>query len=604
MRKFNLFKVLTIGLLAFPFLSQAQINQGGIPLSYSEESQINTPVHSYLLPDWNAYLEEEKTDEFSKPYMIGLFATTDVQFPESGEFYRNSKNQLMWRTAVKITGAPSIGLYMDEFHLPKGVKMYVHNENKRHILGAYTEENNSLEDGLFAIEGIQGDVAYIELNIEEESVTDQIRLSINQSLVYFRSYEPTLRYINEDDFVFIDNPDQYGLEGESSTCMINANCPPGDNYRDQQRAAVQLIFITNQGAGVCSGTIINSVGNDAETCRPILLTASHCEFNGTGVSNAAYSQLITRFKFQNPDCAGNTTAKQRSMTGANFLTRSEYNPNWNANQINHDFLLLELRNKIPETHTPYLAGVNLTTTMPSTSGSGKHFIGFHHPSGDVKKLLYTKNLSTWGSGGNNWIVQTNSDKTEGMAAQGSSGSGLFDANGNIIGIASTAGGQIQGCGTNGKGQGGAQSMNFINYYKVTEANNYSHSNSNYNSIKSHINPNNANVTSIPGLDCYASGGVNITDDLDQLNNKFENSITIYPNPVQNGEYLSIKTNFKEEQNLNIRLIDIQGRTVQDATINHVTDHTLKMNIANLPNGMYMLHIDNGIQKTTHKVMVR
>lgn len=602
--------LITAGLLGFAFQSQAQISQGGFPKSYDLKSNIEVPSHQAILPDWNSYIkEEEKADDFSKPYLIGLFTETNIQFPASGDFSTHENGNIIWKTAIEVKNAPALGLYFDQFHLPKGVSLFIHNENQKHVLGAYTEENNSSIDDMFATEAIQGDIAYIELNISNPDLIDDIKLHIDRALVYFRAYESTIPYAS-DDWVLIGSPDPYQLEGSSSICMIDANCPEGNGYEDQKRASVQIITISGQGAGMCSATIINSHGNDTETCRPLLMTASHCESSGSGVTNSSYSQFLTRFNFEKAQCGSSTKATQSTMTGANFLTRSYYNPNASANQLTNDFLLLELRTKIPASYNAYHAGVRLDYSIPETTGNLKN-IGFHHPAGDIKKLIFSKDLYIYGNTAqqsDHWVMQVNSNKTESGAAQGSSGSGLFDAHGYYIGTASTAGNyaNINGCSTNGKGQGGAQFFDVLNYVQVQKAISYTHANQNYNSINPYINPSNANINVIEGLDCNATDNPDPDPpvSVDELNQNFGSSMKIYPNPVNKEEGLFIQTNFRFEQNLEFNMYDIQGKLIQTNQSNHVKDQVLKLDIKDVNSGMYIIEISNGVQKSSHKVLIK
>lgn len=599
--------LITAGLLGFAFQSQAQISQGGFPKSFDLKSNIEVSNQHAALPDWESYIkEEEKEDDFSKPYLIGLFTETNIQFPASGEFHTNENGDLIWKTALEVKNAPALGLYFDQFHLPKGVSLFIHNENQKHILGAYTEENNNSIDDMFATEAIQGEKAYIELNISNPDLIDDIKLNIDRALVYFRSYENTLPYAAED-WTLIGSQDQFGLEGASSNCMINANCSEGVGYERQKRASVQIIVITSGGAGLCSATIVNSEGNDAQTCRPLLLTASHCESSGAAITNTSYSQLLTRFNFEKDQCSGGPAATQSTMTGANFLTRSYYDPNASANQLNNDFLLLELRNKIPAHYNAYHAGIRMNYDLPQLTGNQKN-IGFHHPAGDVKKLIFSKDLYIYGNTSqqsNHWVVQTNTNKSEGGAAQGSSGSGLFDGEGYYLGVASTAGNTsfISGCGLNGKNQTGSQFFNVLNYTQVQKAISYSHSNPAFNSIEPYINPNNENISVIEGLDCNNpddNGPVAIED----LDDKFGSSIKIYPNPVNKEEGLFIQTNFRFEQNLEFNMYDIQGKLIQTNQSNHVKDQVLKLDIKDINSGMYIIEISNGVQKSSHKVLIK
>src|SRR5690606_30922313 len=141
-------------------LAQAQISQGGFPLSMQKELQIgSTSVHSFANPDWQAYLEQRKEltpeQQFSSPLPVGLHVATDLSFPASGQLITQPDGTRIWRTTIVIEGAPAIGFLFDRFQLPKGVKLYLTNANRRQVAGAFDASNNPVS-GRFAIDAVQG----------------------------------------------------------------------------------------------------------------------------------------------------------------------------------------------------------------------------------------------------------------------------------------------------------------------------------------------------------------------------------------------------------------------------------------------------------------
>lgn len=100
-----------------------------------------------------------------------------------------------------------------------------------------------------------------------------------------------------------------------------------------------------------------------------------------------------------------------------------------ANWASSDFALLEIVETIPNSYRAYLAGWNMNKT------AARSVYGIHHPSCDVKKIsLFNGTLvaSYWNEYPRNyhWMV---SKWTEGTTEPGSSGSGLFNPSGQLIG---------------------------------------------------------------------------------------------------------------------------------------------------------------------------
>ncbi|RYZ33409.1 MAG: hypothetical protein EOP49_35945, partial [Sphingobacteriales bacterium] len=127
--------------------AQAQLNDGGIPLSFQAQLQEQyIPVSAYALPDWSSAIKQVEADEAKgkpQPYLMALFTASDLRFPESGTFVKTANGHQVWRAQVRVDGAKALGFYYDNFQLPKGVKLYVSNSNGNQILGAYTSSNNS-----------------------------------------------------------------------------------------------------------------------------------------------------------------------------------------------------------------------------------------------------------------------------------------------------------------------------------------------------------------------------------------------------------------------------------------------------------------------------
>ena len=97
-----------------------------------------------------------------------------------------------------------------------------------------------------------------------------------------------------------------------------------------------------------------------------------------------------------------------------------------------DMALLQLMETPPTYYQPYYAGWNAKDqgTAP--------YVGIHHPEGTVKRLNTTEEveLTTFNSPVGNFIKNGHwqiKEWSDGSTAGGSSGSGLFDSNGLVIG---------------------------------------------------------------------------------------------------------------------------------------------------------------------------
>ena len=76
-----------------------------------------------------------------------------------------------------------------------------------------------------------------------------------------------------------------------------------------------------------------------------------------------------------------------------------------------------------------------------------------------------------------------------------------------------------------------------------------------------------------------------------------NAASVYPNPITNGETLTIET----ISGSSIRLITIQGATLIQL---EATDNITKLPVNNLSQGIYLLTITNNTGKQTFKIIVK
>lgn len=583
-------------------LAQAQISQGGFPLSMQKELEIgNTSVHSFANPDWQAYLEQRKKQapeqQFSSPLPVGIHVATDLSFPGSGQLITQPDGTRIWRTTILIEGAPAIGFLFDRFQLPKGVKLFLTNANKRQVAGAFDASNNPAS-GKFAIDAVQGGKIFVEMNIDPAVDLDKIELHINNLLVFHRAIEHLSQFISPVDA--LDNQ----LNGSSSVCSINAICPQGTNYANSRKATIQTIDMS-PGGGACSGTLINNTGNSTANCTPYIITATHCQGSGS-LANTDFDQMLVRFNFERPDCAGLIGTNAVSMTGVNVLSRANYDDSWEVDEINGDFMVYGLRQAIPASYGAILAGWNRNSSITTTVTAPKKFIGFHHPHGDNKKLTTSQSVQSqsWPSGspsvsGNRWFQWI----SEGYLAPGSSGSGLFDGDGRLIGIASVASiteNVEDSCFFNRNGDE-VYAMDIIWYDKLSHAWEYSVDGTADNRrVKPWLDPGNTGVTT---LDPVTSACEPLqTTAINTISSELDANITVFPNPSYDGN-VRLQYNLKAAVDLKIVVLDVSGRAVYNSSGKLAGSGVKTLDLSNIPNGMYIIKISDGAGYTSKKVII-
>ncbi len=383
----------------------AQISQGGIPVSFKYNLK-NDVDRIELQPQsiQNVLAEEAKYPKDGHIPHIGYSILTDISPENSGTWTQLPEGGRIWQLQIKSPSALALGIYYDHFHLPVGGKLFLYNEDKTQLIGAYTWTNND-ESGFFANEMIYGDIVNIEY-YEPGKVTSKLMLHINEVAYFYRG---------------VENHKNTNWTEPSDVCEININCTPvGTNWQDEKKGVSRILVKEGTSYGYCTGSLIN---NTNQNCTPYYLTAYHCKGNAT---TADLNQWIFYFNYEAAGCTTPTTEPtSNTMTGATLKASANISGG-------SDFVLLQLNQTVPTSYNPYMNG---WSRLNSVTGPGACI---HHPAGSIKKIstFNSASTTTWSGGASqaHWSVTWVSNANGwGVTEGGSSGSPLFDANGRIVG---------------------------------------------------------------------------------------------------------------------------------------------------------------------------
>ncbi|NHN26953.1 S8 family serine peptidase [Flavobacterium jejuense] len=92
---------------------------------------------------------------------------------------------------------------------------------------------------------------------------------------------------------------------------------------------------------------------------------------------------------------------------------------------------------------------------------------------------------------------------------------------------------------------------------------------------------------------------NIEQSLSNATNEFSSNINVYPNPANTSITISLKSNLSG--NTNYTLYDLRGRVIVEK---EDTTSMVRLNTENLVEGVYLLSIKNGNDKTTKKIIIK
>jgi PKD repeat protein len=328
----------------------------------------------------------------------------DISLGRDAEWRYTADGKAYQLLSIEVKGASGLILYYRGFSIPEGGRLYIYNEDKSQLIGAFTSRNNP-SGGYFATEMIRGDKLVLEYDApgtEKDAPLVEI-------------YE--VHYVYKDTKLWTD---------PSGDCEVNVNCPEGDAWQNEKQAVTRIVLKVGAGTYLCSGSLINNTRQDS---LPLILTARHC---GSSATAQDYSQWVIHFNYEAETCENpQEQPASTTLSGTTFLAHA---PDGTYN--GSDFKLIRLDQKVPESYNPYFAGWNRSGLVSNTG------VGIHHPRGAPKKIsTYINPLvsSNYGEFAQNpdgmyWrVVWSETESGFGVTEGGSSGSPIFDNTGKIVG---------------------------------------------------------------------------------------------------------------------------------------------------------------------------
>ncbi|MBL7951072.1 MAG: trypsin-like peptidase domain-containing protein [Flavobacteriales bacterium] len=384
MRAFS--AALLLSLSSAPLTAFGQLSFGGHPVGMDRSVGLSQPP-LVVMPEVDAEALKARDEEqaalgIKGPFKFGFNHATDLSSENSGIWQTLSNGDRVWRLSIQCPGAYSINFEFHDFVIPDGAQVFVYNELGE-VLGGYEAASNPGRTEL-GVTPLGGDKITIEY-VEPARVAGQGRLRVGQVTHAYRDILGATKALNE-----------------SGSCNNNVICPVGDPWRDQIRSVAMIVV---QGDGICTGTLLN---NCAEDGTPYFLTANHC----LGSPN----NWVFRFNWNSPTCTPTANGSYNTISGAQLL----------ANSAGSDVALLQLNTTPPPLHHVYYSGWDKGTTAATSATC------IHHPSGDIKKISFENQAVSSGnySGAQCWRVSAWDD---GTTEPGSSGSGLWNQNGLLVG---------------------------------------------------------------------------------------------------------------------------------------------------------------------------
>lgn len=368
---------------AAPGLTTAQVEHGGAPPSSRRPLAREVPTARLRPVDVALLLAEDE----ARPK--GALRFADVQDVELGLSNAGAWEELgdggrVWRLRIHSPGAKSLALVFSRYALPPGAELFVHDDARAELRGAYTELENRL-DGRFALRPLRGDALTLEY-FEPASARGRGALVVG---AVAHDYRGVLDLIS----------DRTGSGGGSGACEIDVACPLGAAWQPQIDATVHVMALP--GGLLCSGSLLNNTTNDGTL---LVLSAAHC---------GSLDSAVFTFQFERPLCGSGVAPTTNTLVGSTQLV------------LDADTDVQLVRIAAPQAPQPFpvfLAGWDRGDVAPTSS------VIVHHPAGDVKKISRDDDPPAQFEGF--WRIL---DWEQGVTEGGSSGAPMFDPAGRFVG---------------------------------------------------------------------------------------------------------------------------------------------------------------------------
>lgn len=547
----HLLQVLAVVALLFGcYTAKAQMSYGGEPYSFKGTLSQSVPTIEVEALDAEALLAEDAAIP-GKDHALRIGVTKDVNYSmvNSGRMDLLPDGGRVWRLAFHMDEATFTSMNFSTFNIPEGAELYLYTPDREYVIGKFTNKSQ-MEDGTFYPQELPGEDIVVEY-YQPANVAFNGELVINQiSQGYY-------------DFFHIKNIS--GIIGNAvGTCHPNAIC-----YDATWHAQINSVVCYTMTAGgyvyMCSGAMINNTANNN---KQYFLSANHCY-----TASATYKFY---FLYQATSCTGNNGNVTKTATGCSVKAKD------NGNNSS-DFMLLEITGTINPAFDVYLAGWDISGSLPTNPTS---CAAIHHPGGDIKKFSIPQNINNGSMYGYAKFWLANWSYQYGTTEQGSSGSPLFNKDKLIVGqLYAGSSSCVAGQPEDSQGPSG-----WDLYGKISNSWTNNNNSSDSKKLKPWLDPNNTGANTLQGRWMNGAPSGIHTNSAANLN--------IFPNPTTG--MVTISGSFNEGEGI-CNVYDMMGNLVVSKSVNLNGETTL--NFSELTPAMYLLEVSDNSNVYRSKILI-
>ena len=149
-------------MFVIPGLLNGQVSVTSSPATFKADAVEQLSFIELQQPEKTS---ESNTSEIVLPLSAGNTIVLDEKTQHLGRWDVVKNGSLIWRIGFNIPGATGLNVYFRNLELKEGDKLFIYNANKTKVLGAFTQQNNTVH---FGVGFLIGDSIIVEFNTQNK----------------------------------------------------------------------------------------------------------------------------------------------------------------------------------------------------------------------------------------------------------------------------------------------------------------------------------------------------------------------------------------------------------------------------------------------------